>query len=215
MRLSPGPDEPPATPYRPVDFSRWLEQLLAPTETPTVIAIDGRGAAGKSTLAERIAGNLPQAAIVHTDDLAWHHSILGWDDLLREHILTPFRRGETIDYRPPGWITHDRSGSIRVPAGVDTLIVEGTGTIRRELTTAFDATVWIQGDYQTLTARGIERDVATGVNGDRAAATEFWEDWQREEVPFLARQRPWELADSIVAGTETVPLSPAEIAVAG
>ena len=39
---------------------------------------------------------------------------------------------------------------------------------------------------------GIARD-----GGDVAG----WEEWQSEELPFLARDRPWERADVIVAGT--------------
>jgi len=34
----------------------------------------------------------------------------------------------------------------------------------------------------------------------RAASAELVEEWQREEYPFVARQRVWERADQVVAG---------------
>lgn len=218
MTLTPGPGEPRAGIYRAVPFSRWLDELSEkagrPAGRPRIITIDGRGASGKTTLAERMSAALPKTATVHTDDLAWHHSIMGWGDLLRDHILTPLRQGHAIEYRPPGWITNNRPGAISLPPGLRTVIIEGTGSIRRELSSAFDATIWIQGDHEILRNRGIDRDVETGINGNRAEATAFWDTWQKEEVPFLANQRPWDIATTVVAGTVTIPLNNDEIAVA-
>lgn len=52
--------------------------LLRPPRTPTgrppIAAVDGRGAGGKTTLAERIRAALPRTQVVHTDDIAWEHS---------------------------------------------------------------------------------------------------------------------------------------------
>ncbi len=37
---------------------------------PAVVAVDGHSSSGKSTVAPLLAGALPQAAVLHTDDLA-------------------------------------------------------------------------------------------------------------------------------------------------
>ncbi|MEM6431048.1 MAG: hypothetical protein AAF708_17560, partial [Deinococcota bacterium] len=43
-----------------------------------VIAIDGRSGGGKSTMASILAGFLTDARVIHTDDIAWHHSFFDW-----------------------------------------------------------------------------------------------------------------------------------------
>ncbi len=76
-----GPDEPAAGLWRAVA----LEELVAcirraagaPRGRPAVVAIDGRGGAGKSTLAQRLHVAVTPSAVVHTDDVAWHHSFFG------------------------------------------------------------------------------------------------------------------------------------------
>jgi len=96
-----------------------------------VVAVDGRSASGKSTFSRRLAGAL-SAPIVHTDDVAWHHSFFGWWPLLIEKILVPFREGKAVDWTPEAWTARGRTGSITVPAA-PVLLVEGVSASRREL----------------------------------------------------------------------------------
>ncbi|MFC4587706.1 hypothetical protein [Sphaerisporangium corydalis] len=67
MRLHPG--EPEATGWRPMSVPGAVRHLLAAspgvTGRPRVIAIDGRGGAGKTTLAGRLRAAVPGSAIVH------------------------------------------------------------------------------------------------------------------------------------------------------
>ena len=70
------------------------------------------------------------------------------------------------------------------------------------------ATVHVLGAGDTVRdheRRGIARDIESGVNGDAAETIAFWHAWQAEELPFLERDRPWDRADLIVAGTAEVP----------
>ncbi len=117
VRLVPGPGETVAGPYRPMRFDRWSDDLLELAGTyavrPRIIAIDGRGGAGKSVLTQRIADAVEATAVVHTDDLAWHYSMFGWGELLVERFLLPLRHGEAVDVRPPGWATRGRRGRSR------------------------------------------------------------------------------------------------------
>ena len=206
-----------AGPYRAMRFDRWLGELIGLAGTyagrPRIIAVDGRGGAGKSALTRRITDAVDDAAVVHTDDLAWHYSIFGWDELLVERILLPLRRGEAVDMRPSGWDTHGRPGSVAVPAGCSTVVVEGTGALRATPAWASPGWVGVPSDSPPARARGLDRDVELGVNGDRAAATRFWDDWQLEEIPFYLEQRPWDRADTVVAGTDVIAVGPDEIAV--
>ncbi|MGN6090189.1 MAG: uridine kinase family protein [Actinomycetales bacterium] len=168
---------------------------------PVVVAVDGRSGGGKSTLARLLQAAVPASAVVHTDDVAWHHSFFDWQELLATHVLAPLRAGQPISYRPPGWVAKGRPGAVEVPTGCALVLVEGVGAGRHELSDLVDAVVWVQSDLGEAQRRALVRDVAEGAAADTAAALDFWEEWMREEMPFLAAQRPWERAAAVVAGT--------------
>jgi hypothetical protein len=141
--------------------------------------------------------------VVHTDDVAWSHSFFDWTDILIGGVLEPVHRGEPVSFRPSAWRKRNRDGAIEVPQGGELVIVEGVGAARHELMHVVDAVVWVQSDMAEAERRGIERD-----GGDEAAVS-FWHLWMAEELPFMARQRPWTRANVIVAGTPRVPHDPA------
>ncbi|HEX3207085.1 MAG TPA: hypothetical protein VHQ68_12675 [Propionibacteriaceae bacterium] len=101
-------------------------------------------------------------------------------------MLQPIRTGQPVGYRPPGW----------------------------EFAHLLDAVVWVQSDYAEAERRGIARDVASGVNGDRVAAAALWHSWMAEELRFLEHQRPWERAAVIVAGTPLLAHSDHQVVLA-
>ncbi len=194
MRLH--PEETEAGPWRHVDDDALGARLrgLLP-EGRGVLLVDGRSGSGKSTFAERAAALL-DGAIVHSDDLAWHHDAVAWDDLAVAHVIEPWRRGEDVDYRPPGWVAQGRDGSVTVPAGVCVLVLEGVGAGRASLAAHADAVVWVQADRHEARERGLRRDVELGRTPEEAEL--FWDDWMSAEEPFLAGDRPWERADVVV-----------------
>jgi hypothetical protein len=177
-----------------------VAELPGLLSNPAVLGVDGRAGGGKSTFAERLAAVVPGAAVVHTDDIAWYESFFGWEDLLVGGVLEPARRG-AVAYRPPAWDARDRAGAIVVPAGCPLLIVEGSGVGRRSLGQYLDELVWVQSDLDLARRRGIERDIAKGEEAPEA----FWEEWQAEEIPLFALERPWERAALVVAGTQVLP----------
>jgi uridine kinase len=189
-----------------VKISEFADLVLAhvgsPAGRPAVLAVDGRSAGGKSTLAGRLADAVPGTAVVHTDDIAWWHSVLGWVDLMADGVLEPLRRGEAVSYRPPKWDERGRPGAVQVPAGRRLVIVEGVGAGRRELTHLLDGVVWVETD-RAVTAQRDEARIAAGET-DRAT----YDSWMAEEEPFVAAQRTWERAFAIVDGT-----SPEEVVI--
>ncbi|GAA2986842.1 hypothetical protein [Streptosporangium longisporum] len=196
MRLHPGETEAVGRRVVSVPDAVQLLRDASPgvTGRPRVIAIDGRGGAGKTTLAERLRAAVPGSAVVHTDDVAWNHAYFDWGAVLVENVLRPLRRGEAVDFRPDAWIAHDRPGSITVPAGAEVVWVEGTGVAREELAPWLDASVWVQGDLDEQERLLLARD------GDSPEQREHVANWLREELPFLLRERPWARATMIVAG---------------
>lgn len=199
MRLHEG--EPEATGWRVEKLADVVRRLRAP-RPPALVAIDGRGGAGKSALAERLRKSVPRSEIVHTDDIAWNQAYFDWADLLAANVLRPLRRGEAVEFRPPAWVEHHRPGAIRVPAGLDVVWIEGTGIIRDDLSAWIDASIWVQGDLDEQERRLVARD------GDSAAQRRHVAAWLAEELPFMLRERPWEKATIIVAGTTGLRYDP-------
>ena len=171
-------------------------------DRPLILAVDGRSGSGKSTVANLLHRYVPASAVVHTDDVAWHHSFFDWSDLLVEGILKPLRNGKAVSYRPPGWDKQGRPGAIEVAAGLDLVVVEGVGASRAEVMPWINTSLWIQSDLDETERRGIARD------GGTEDARNFWHEWVAEEFDFLQRQRPWERAMVIVNGTPTQPYNP-------
>jgi uridine kinase len=195
MRLHPGETEVTgfAATTLPGIVRRLREASPGVTGRPRVIAIDGRGGAGKTTLAAQLCSAVPGSAVLHTDDVAWNHAYFDWGAVLADNILRPLHHGEAVDFRPDAWARHDRPGSITVPAGGEFVWVEGTGVIRAELAAWFDASIYVQGDLDEQERRLVARD------GDSPEQREHVANWLREELPFLAREQPWARATLVLA----------------
>jgi hypothetical protein len=210
-------EEPEGWPWRAEPLSVVAAALARPGPgragdgRGVVLAVDGRSASGKTTLAARLQSATAGSAVVHTDDIAWGHSRFGWADLLTDRVLMPFRRGEPVSFRPPGWAGVGRDGSIEIPAGRSVLIVEGVGSGRAEVTHLIDSLVWVQADQHDAERRCLAR---VGQPGGPPTTADH-RDWMAEEEPFLAGERPWERADLLVAGTPQIAYDPeAELVVA-
>lgn len=182
-------EEPDCGPWRRVPVA----DLYPALGRPRVLAVDGRSGSGKSTLVARLVATVPHAAVVHTDDVSWYHDFFDWADLLVDDVLTPWRAGRDVAYRPPAWDARDRPGAITVRSAASLLVVEGVGAGRRALGPFVDALIWVQTDRAVATRRGLLRD-----GGD----VDFWAEWEAHERPFLAADRPWERADLVINGQD-------------
>jgi hypothetical protein len=203
-----GPGEPSAGPWRVEPIDQFAHALLraagGPVGRPRLVAVDGRGGSGKTTVCDLLRRAVPSSAVVHTDDIAWHLPFFAWDDLLVSEVLKPLHRGAPVSYTPAAH--HEGAawpGTLDVSAGLEVVFVEGTGTARCELQAWFDVAIWVQSDIVEAERRGVARE-----GGDRAAVG-FWHEWMAEEIPFLLDQRPWERADFFVCGTSELPYEPA------
>lgn len=162
-----------------------IERLKAQS-TRVTVAIEGRAAAGKTTLAAALAEQL-LAAVIHTDDYLLPfearsdermQTVGGHFDYARlsEEVLLPWQRGEAVALNA----FNCQSGEIEergmLPAS-DILIVEGAYGIHPALSFSYDLVIFCDIDKETQKSRILAR------NGARAER--FFAEWiPREEAYF-------------------------------
>jgi uridine kinase len=171
-----------------------LRASRAPLNSPTrVIAIDGAGGAGKTTLAARLAEELP-ASVVHTDDFAsWDDPINWWPELL-DRVLKPLAAGDSARYEPTAW-----GGMKRPPIVIEaggTVVLEGVTASRAAFRPYLACSIWIETSRAVRLQRGIGRD------GEDARAR--WERWMAAEDRYIASEQPAEHADVVIRGDENL-----------
>ncbi len=191
-----------------------LERILAlPTDgLVIVVAIDGRGGAGKTTLAANVARELEDSgrrvSVVHYDDFylpsARRQPGVGaeksiWGDFdwerLRDEVLVPFRLARQARYARYDWVSDRLEETHEVPPG-GVLIVEGVSCSHRGLFDLYDLRIWVDAPRKTRLRRGVDRD------GE--AFRDLWEnDWMPAEDRYIREHRPDLTADIVVNGADS------------
>ena len=166
------------------------------------MAVNGHSSSGKTTLARRLGAALPAAAVLHTDDLAWHHGVFGWDALLRDDVLPVVRAGRAAGLPAAAVGARGRDGLVTLPGGLAFLIVEGVGASQASVRDGYDLVIWVETEEPTRSARDTVRLAA----GEMSAGS--FESWMAEENAYTTRERPWEHADLLVYGGESIPYDP-------
>lgn len=160
-----------------------------------IVAVDGPGGAGKSTLAGRLAAALGGIPVVPTDDFATWDEPLGWWPDFVESVLGPLASGARVRYSSSAW--PGRPPAV-VEFGPCTLaIVEGVSSGRRDFAPFLSSLVWVEAPRPLRLARGLERD------GAGAAAQ--WQSWIAAEDEYFAVHEPDRHADFVVDGAADLP----------
>ncbi|MFC2307147.1 MAG: hypothetical protein ACFNKE_08940, partial [Neisseria elongata] len=88
------PEEPAVAQWQVSGTDELVAHLLslvgAPEGRPAIIAVDGRGGSGKTTLTTALTAAVPGAQAFHLDDLIWNEPLYDWDQLLVD-TLTQLR----------------------------------------------------------------------------------------------------------------------------
>ena len=114
-------------------------------------------------------------------------------------MLPVVRAGDALDYRPPQWQARSRWGSITLPGSLTYLLVEGVGASQSSIRDLFDLVLWVETDEPTRLARDLPR-LAEG-----EMSPEDYTSWMAEENAYTTRERPWEHADLVVYGGDSIP----------
>jgi uridine kinase len=173
-------------------LTETIRSSNAPADMTTrVIAVDGHGGAGKSSLAEYLAREL-NAPIVHTDEFAsWTNPIDWWPELI-EKVLVPLAGGRSARYTPTSWDEAEKEEVI-IEAG-DFVVLEGVTASRAAFRPFLAFSIWIETPRELRLRRGLLRD------GESARAD--WERWMAEEDAYVEREQPAEHADLVLPGDE-------------
>jgi uridine kinase/uncharacterized cupin superfamily protein len=162
---------------------------MPPGVRTRIVAVDGPGGAGKSSLADRLAREL-DAQVIHTDDFASWENPVDWWPALIELALEPLAAGRAARYTPTSWGGEERNPLVIDPTGI--VILEGVTASRQAFRPYLSYSIWIETPREVRLQRGLERD------GEHARPQ--WERWMEEEDRYIERERPAERADMVVPG---------------
>ncbi|MGW7442788.1 hypothetical protein [Kitasatospora sp. NPDC054795] len=189
---------------RAKDVADGLLRLSRSQGTTRIVAIDGTGGSGKTTLAAAVAGHLDGAVIVHVDDFyrpmpdrerelldaeQSYHRYFDWERL-RDQVLIPLRDDRAARYQIYDWTT-GQLGAWREIASGTVVIVEGVYSTRPELAPYYHFTAYVD------TPRGVclQRVRARGEN------PEAWiRRWRAAEEHYVHTTWPQTRAKLLVRG---------------
>jgi uridine kinase len=166
-----------------------------------VVAIDGPGCCGKSSLADKLTALVTDAALLATDDFHLPRGTSPDPD-----SPLPYRRwkefmvaatelvdGRPSTFRPINWQSRTLSLEVTVhPAPL--LIIEGIAALHPSLASFVDFRIWVDGQASNRMDRVRLRD------GD--AEVPNWHKYIAFEQKYLETYRPWTTADLWVFGAD-------------
>jgi uridine kinase len=165
-----------------------------------VLAIDGHGGSGKSTIAAAVAG-ATGAALVHTDDFFRSvgaaqgeqrplESYYDWQRL-RAQALEPLRARRGASFRRFDWDLGSGLDGVVSVEPAELIVVEGVFSASPELADQVDRAVFVDTPEPERLRR---------LRG-RVAPEEWDDEWLRAEQAYFRLIRPPSSFDLIVPGT--------------
>jgi uridine kinase len=179
------------------DVDAVVEAILAATAPgqmrTRIIAVDGPGGAGKTSVADRLARELA-APVIHTDDFAsWENPTDWWPDLIA-NALKPLAAGKRVCFVPTTWGSAEREPVEIEPA--EFVILEGVTASREAFRPYLAFSIWVETPRELRLKRGLERD------GEQALP--LWHEWMAAEDRYVERERPAERADCVLRGDSAI-----------
>ncbi len=175
----------------PEELAAHIREVRPSERRTALIAIDGYGGSGKSSLARWVADRVG-AVTVCSDDFA-RPGVPGWEwERFRSQVLAPLIGDKAARYQRYDWDLDRLAEWHEIEPG-GFVIAEGVSISRMELGDPWDVKVWVECPYELRLARGVQRD------GEGMRDT--WVNvWMPEEERYVEQQRPNERADYVVLG---------------
>ncbi len=185
--------------------SALIEQRRA-SRARVLVAIDGCGGAGKSTLARGVSNSLTNVSIVCADDFfrplsqpqpgtltpaKAYELYFPWERM-RDEALVPLRQGKTARYQRHDWVS-DELGEWAIVEPNPIVIVEGVYSSRPELRGLLDAIIFIDAPRDLRRRRMLARG-----HRDNDPESGWLIPWMAAEDWYVEHLRPQESADLIL-----------------
>jgi AAA domain len=176
-----------------------------------LVAVDGRGRSGKSTLARALAAACDSAPVIRVDDFLYWHDIDGWWPRLDHEALRPLLAGSPARYRVRDWAADPLGQGLAGWAEIQPapiVIVEGVTSSRRAIAADLTMALWVTAPRAERLRRAEARE------GPQRLP--LWLEWMALEDEFFTRDGPAQRAAHVVCGYPAVPCDPAaEVALLG
>lgn len=174
------------------EVADYIRSSCAPTGMTTkIIAIDGCGAAGKTTLSEKLSKLFGNCSVIHTDDFASWDDPLNWYPRMIKQALEPLKLNKEARFQKYDWKLRSLDHWITVQPA-EFVIIEGVSSSRTEFRTYLAYSIFVHADRSLRLSRGIERD---GKNTES-----HWLDWMHAEDVYIRRDEPEKFVDLVVSG---------------
>lgn len=178
-----------------------------------LVGIDGRGGAGKSTLANQLKSNLLNCQIIQMDDFYLPSDRRkNGDDFnfdwrrLEKEVLNPFSEKKEAKYQRYDWGKDTLAEWHNVQRG-GVIIIEGCYSLRKELATYYDLKIWIEINKVVALKRGLKRDIEKEKPVDVKQKIYKWEnDYQPLEDEYINTHNPKSYADIVIDVNNTDPV---------
>jgi uridine kinase len=182
---------------------RALDRARGSGSGTTLVAIDGAGGSGKTSLAGEVTRQLEDCVVVHVDDFyrpmsdverrrldadGGYHRYFDWQRL-QAQVLVPLSADRDAHYQAHDWASGDLGAWHEVVAG-GLVIVEGVYSARPELAPAYDLTVFVDAP----------REVCLQRLAARGSSAEWTPRWRAAEDHYLETTQPIARAGFVVKG---------------
>jgi uridine kinase len=165
---------------------------------PVLVAVDGFGGSGKTTIANKLRDLLGSAYVIPIDDfivkerLGERSAEQPYFDRARleQQLLIPASNGRPVKYQRLEWVENKLSEPIEVPKA-DYLIIEGITTCHPDLAKYYDYKIWVEAPIEIAKQRGKQRD-ADNENEPH------WDLWAANDLAYAEKYHPEQHVDFVI-----------------